>query len=231
MGELVYVSAPSLCQGADEEVLLSMSEIIAPGLLDRETGKNGLRIRVSGNYKDQCTLKLAADEFQLLLGIIRAWNPIAGERRDEVRPGIGTGSIRDENGNQVVICGTAIWYRATNEEIDAFSKQASIAINRSLAIRNALWLNGRRNRNAADFYMIYEYAETIFEGEKNIASELNLSVSDFSKLRRSANNLCPLEGGRHAKNTVDPGWGLEEQKEFTALMLRKWITYLANQQL
>lgn len=230
MGEYLYVPAPDLCQGADEEVLLEMGSIICEGLIDRMPNANGLRLRVAGDYLDSALLEVAANEFQVLLGIIRAWKSIAGERRDEFRPGLGSGSVRDENGNQVVHVGTAIMYRASKEEIQQFAVQASVALNKSQALRNALWLNGRRGRNAADYYMVYEYAEAEFCGGPNISKALDVSMSDISRLRQSANNLCPTMGGRHAGSETVPHWRLESQREFITELLRKWIRHLANSQ-
>lgn len=106
----------------------------------------------------------------MLLGALRAWKAIAGERRDEVRPGIGVGSVRGEGGNQVIYAGSAIVYRASVDDIQEYAEQVNISLNRSNLLRNALWLNGRRDRNSADYYMIYEYAEAELGGGANISS-------------------------------------------------------------
>ena len=228
MGEYVYTSAPELCQGSDENLLLEMGNIICKDLVDRVPNANGLRLRVAGDYLDPATLEVAANEFQVLLGTIRAWNAIAGERRDEINPGIGLGPVRDENGNSVVRVGTAIMYRASNEKIQQFAAQTSIALSRSRSLRNALWLNGRRDRNSADYYMIYEYTEAELGGGSNISRILDVSLADISRLRQSANNLCPTMGGRHAEPDTAPHWGLKLQCEFIATLLRKWIIHLAK---
>ena len=228
MGEYLYVPAPVLCQGTDEDVLLEMGNVICNGLVDRILKENGLKLRVPGDYLDPTLLEIAANEFQVLLGIIRAWKSIAGERRDEVRPGVGSGSIHDESGNQVVHVGSVISYRASYEEIQQFAAQASVALNKSQSLRNAIWLNGRRDRNAADYYMMYEYAVAEFGGGANISSTLDVPVAEISRFRQSANNLCPTMGGRHAGSEATPHWRLELQREFIAALLRKWIFHLAN---
>lgn len=228
MGEFLYVAAPELCQGADEDILIEMGKTIYEGLVDRMPNANGLRLCVAGDYKDPALLEVAANEFQILIGGLRAWRPVAGERRDEIRPGIGAGTVRDERGNQVVHVGTAILYRSSDNEIQAYADEVNVALNRSQPLRNALWLNGRRDRNSADYYMIYEYAEAEIGGEVNISSILSVSKADISRLRQSANNLCPTKGGRHAGGVVIPHWGLDSQRRFTAELLRNWISHLAN---
>ena len=65
-----------------------MGAIIFPGFVERNTGANGLRLKLEGDYKDDSLLKTAADQFQTLIGALRAWRPLAGQRVDEVRPGI-----------------------------------------------------------------------------------------------------------------------------------------------
>ena len=108
-----------------------------------------------------------------------------------------------------------------------FAQQAAIAIDRSQNLRNALWLNGRANRTAADFYMIHEYAERDLGGEQGITAALGISANEQERLTRSANNLSPLEGGRHVAERSRALWTLEEQREFAAELLRRWIRHLA----
>lgn len=228
MGKFLYVPAPKLCQGSDENLLIEMGETIFDGLVDRMPEGNGLRLRIPGDYMDSALLDEVANEFQILLGALRAWKPIAGERRDEVRPGVDFGSIRDENGNQVVHLGGIISHTVASDEIPKFSKQVCAALNHSQLLRNALWLNGRRDRNSADYFMIYEYSKTEFGSEANISRALVVPARDLVRLRNSANNLCPTQGGRHAGCRTDPEWGLSSQRQFTATLLKRWISHLAN---
>src|SRR5688572_25965159 len=81
--------APMLQQGADEEILLQMASVVFPGFLHRNPAGNGLQLHVEGDYKDPTRAKAAADQFQILLGALRAWRPMAGQREDEIQPGIG----------------------------------------------------------------------------------------------------------------------------------------------
>lgn len=57
---------------------------------------------------------------------------------------------------------------------------------------------------------------------------LGVTVANISRLRQSANNLCPTKGGRHAEGAAVPIWGLVPQREFTAMLLRNWIYHLAD---
>lgn len=225
MNVVAYIPAPALCQGADEDVILEISEIVFPDFVHRNKHKNGLQMKVAGNYLDKSRPKIASDQFQILLGILRAWRSVAGQRVDEIRPGIGEGSIRDEHGNQVVMLGSVISYALVGAEVEAYARQAKVAVERSRCLRNALWLHGRRDRNSADFFMIYEYAEMDFAGRKAIVSELGVADRDIGRLKNSANNLAPTEGGRHATETGTTEWSLDDQREFVAKFLNRWIAY------
>ena len=76
--------------------------------------------------------------------------------------------------------------------------------------------------------MIYEYAEDDLEGRKAIVEALGVTNSDITRLRKSANNLAPTDGGRHAKRSGIAEWGLNDQMEFVARFLRSWIRYRAH---
>ena len=225
---MAYIPAPALCQGADEDLIIEMGAIIFPGFVERNPSMNGLRLKLEGDYRDDSLLKTAADQFQALLGVLRAWRPLAGQRTDEVRPGIGTGSIRDDHGNQVVRVGSAMVYLTCGPEVEAYAREAKLASEHSPQLRNALWLNGRRDRNAADFYMVYEYAEDDLGGRKAIVEALGVTDNDITRLRSSANNLAPTDGGRHAKGSGIAEWGLDDQMKFVACFLKSWIEYRAH---
>lgn len=225
---VAYFQALALCQGADENLIIEMGAIIFPDFAQRDPGINGLRMKLEGDYKDESLLKTAADQFQILLGVLRAWRPLAGQRADEVRPGIGRGSIRDEHGNQLIKMGSAISYSTFGSEVEKYAHQAKLASENSPQLRNALWLNGQRDRNAADFYMVYEYAKNDLEGDKAITAALGVAGKDITRLTSSANNLAPTDGGRHAKESGIAEWSLDDQKEFIAGFLKKWIAYRAQ---
>jgi hypothetical protein len=225
---VAHIPAPALCQGADEDLLIEMGAIIFPGFVQRTPGANGLRLKLDGDYKDDSLLKTAADQFQTLLGVLRAWRPLAGQRVDEVRPGIGPGSIRDEHGNQLVMVGPVIEYATFESEVEAYAREVKLASEHSTHLCNALWLNGRRDRNAADFYMVYEYAADDLGGRKAIVAALGVTDNDITRLRKSANNLAPTEGGRHIKGFGMAEWGLDNQMEFIARFLKRWIAYRAR---
>jgi hypothetical protein len=219
--------APALCQGADE--VIAMGAVIFPDFVQRAPGASGLRLRLDGDYRDDSLLKTAEDQIQTLLGILRAWRPVAGQRVDEVRPGIGPGSIRDEHGNQLLRVESAILYRIAGPEVDAYAREVKVAMQNSSHLRNALWLNGRRDRNAADFYMIYEYAEADLGGRRAIVETLGVADNEITRLRNSANNLAPSDGGRHAIGTGMAEWSLDDQRHFIARFLKSWITHRARQ--
>lgn len=219
--------APALVQGSDEEVLVEMADIIFPGAVDRGNG-NGLRVWVEGNPGDPESTILAAGIFQTLLGALRAWRPSAGELREEMLGGVGQGSVRDEKGNQWMEVGPAVAHLRTGGEVEAFATRAAAAIATSEGLRNALWVFGRAGRTSADYYMIHEYAAMDLGGKNGVREALGISNSDQDRLTQSANNLSPLEGGRHARTMGVAPWSLEDQREFTADLVRRWIRLRAD---
>jgi hypothetical protein len=233
MSTAAYIPAPALSQEADVSLILELGAIIFPGFVERNPVGNDLRLKYDGDYKDASLVQKAGDQFQVLLGILRAWRPIAGQRADEVRPGIGAGSIRDEHGNQIIMMGTAIAYSTVGSEIAKYARDAKAASERSPHLRKALWLNGQRGRSAAQFYMVYECAKADFENPKAIASALcginnGITNAAIKRFKSSANNLTPTEGGRHARGSRTADWDLADQTRFIARFLRSWIAYRAH---
>jgi hypothetical protein len=201
-----------------------MGSVLFPGCIRRWPGENGLRIWVEGDPSDSRTHSEAVAVFQTVLGVLRAWCADAGILRDESRGGLGDGAVRDDSGNQWLKLGTAVYYETAKGDIEVLSVAARRGIEVSQNLRNALWLNGRANRTAADFYMIHEYAEQEFGGAKGVSSALGLSVKSQNKLTRSANNLSPLSGGRHAQGNSDVVMALDEQQEYVARLVYLWIS-------
>ena len=218
-----YFTAPALCQGADEDVIIEIASIVFPGFVDRTENVNGLHLTVEGDYRDRSLAGIATACFQILLGILRAWRYDAGQRADETRPGIGAGPIRDDDGNQIVTPVPVISYPLVGSEVKDYARKAKIALENSEYLRKALWLNGQRDRTAAEFYMIYEYAEKEFAGLEGIAENLGVSKNSIKSLRNSANNVAPMEGGRHVSENHPAKWNVDAQKKFIATFLKKWI--------
>lgn len=220
--------APALCQGGDQDLLVAIGDIAYPSFVERPSNENGLRLWVEGDRSDPGSKALATAMFQTLLGALRAFRAEAGELRDEQLAGLGAGSVRDEAGNQWVEVGTVREFATLGGEVEAFATDLRAAIANSQALRNALWLNGRPGRTAADYYMIHEYAQGNLGGKRGVRAALGISGHAQEKLTGSANNLSPLEGGRHAKGIGSASWSLEEQRAFTADLLRRWICYRAS---
>lgn len=225
-GAVISFEAPELCQMADEDHLLSLGSIIYPGLVRRHPRENGLRLWVDGGPDDESRVR-AATRFKILLGVLRARWPGEGELREERLAGLGPGAARGADGGQWLKIGPVLYYTATDDEVRAYAQTAAVAISDSQNVRNALWLNGRANRTAADFYMIHEYARRDFGAERNITATLGVSRRQQRLLRWSANNLSPLEGGRHACEGAPAPWSLDTQERFIADLLRLWMSHLA----
>ena len=223
---MIGFPAPALCQSADEDLLIEIGAVVFPGCIKRWPGENGLRLWVEGDPTDPVAGADAVAKFQTVLGVLRAWRSGSGELRGERRAGLGGGPVRDEAGNQWVMVGPAIEYGTMGGEIEKLAANARHGIRVSQNLRNALWLNGRPTRTAADFFMIHEYAVEEFNDTKGISAALGLSGKSQSRLTKSANNLSPLAGGRHAsKNDAVATMTLGEQCEYIARLMRQWIAH------
>ena len=174
---MISFPAPALCQMADEDLVIEIGAVVFPDCIKRWPGENGLRLWVDGDPTDPAAGAEALARFQTVLGVLRAWRSGAGELCDERRAGLGEGSVRDEANNQWVMVGPAIEYGIARGEIDELAASAARGVGVSQNLRNALWLNGRANRTAADFYMIHEYAEAEFGGPKGIGPHLDFPSS------------------------------------------------------
>jgi hypothetical protein len=217
-----------MCQGGDEDLLVAIGGVVYPDFVRRPPNENGLRLWVEGDPSDPESKALATAMFQTLLGALRAFRAEAGELREELLAGLGAGSVRDEAGNQWVGVGMVRVFTTFGGEVEAFATDVRAAIANSQGLRNALWLNGRLGRTGADYFMIHEYAQGDFGGTKGVREALGVSADAQEKLTASTNNLSPIEGGRHAKGTGSASWSLEEQRSFTADLLKRWIHYRAS---
>jgi hypothetical protein len=226
---VISFKAPDLCQGADEDLLVGMGEIVFPGFVTRHQGENGLRLWVDGTAPYDASRTKAVAQFQTLLGVLRAWRSGAGQLVEEARGGLGQGgATRDSDGRQWITVGPAIVYTIVGGDDRRYAEEVSLAINKSQDLRVALWLNGQTNRTAAELYMIYGCAHRDLGGQTGITAKLGISRNQQETFTRSANNLSPLEGGRHVEQHRQAPWTLVEQQEFTDGMLRRWISYLAR---
>ncbi len=221
---VISYRAPQLCQGRDEEVLSRIAEVIFPGTLKGWPRENGFWLWVEGEETNEATAEAAVAKFQTLLGVLRAWRAEAGELQQEWLSGRGQ-EARDAEGNQWVRVGRVISYGIVGPELEVFADKARQWIEASEAIRNALWLNGRANRTAADYYMIHEYSQVEFGGTNGVRTALGISTKAQSRLTQSANQLSPLKGGRHVKGGRLAPMTLEQQREFVADPLRRWIKH------
>jgi len=221
-GRMISYPAPALCQGSDVEVLLHIGSIVFPERIKRDPSENGLRIWIEGDPKDIESGIAALAQFQIVLGILRAWKTEAGQLADEQRRGLGKGSVRDEMGKQYFVLGSVISYNFP-DDVEPLAVAASSGVQNSEPLRNSLWLNGRQGRTSADFYMIYEYAQRELHGTAGINAKLGLSRKLQQRLTNAANNLSPLEGGRHATGQVAACMTLDEQADFISDLLRSWI--------
>jgi hypothetical protein len=131
----------------------------------------------------------------------------------------------NEKGDQVIRPVGILSYSDVGGQVEEFAEHGVRGIQRSLPLRDSLWLNGRRSRNAADFFMIYEYAKKAFGGKSRVAKALRVTMADLTRLHNSANNLAPMAGGRHAGEDRIPEWDASRQMDFISTFLRKWVLH------
>lgn len=221
---MISYPAPALVQGDDEELLLEIAEIVLPGSLRRHAGENGLRIWVDGSSLDHPEAGVRAlAAFQVSLGVLRAWDWEAGKLANEERRGLAGGSVRDEQGNQYIFLSAIFVYGDTSSAL-SLAESARLGVAASHNLETSLWLHGRENRTAADFYMIYECARQEFETPNNITAQLGISGKSQSRLRTSINNMSPLHGGRHATGSSQASMDLEAQAKLISDLLRAWLS-------
>ena len=160
----VSYPAPRLVQFDDEEAILIVGEIVAPGFVERREGVNGLHLWVETDDTPNSreSRRAALTDFQLLLGILRTHWPGGGELFGEFLGGLGEGSARDADGNQWIGLAGARDRSGEFDDLRAFAERANVALRASRNLQCALILFGRADRNAADFQMIQEYVEREF---------------------------------------------------------------------
>ena len=147
--------------------------------------------------------------------------------RGELQTEIGRTHIRDEHGNQIVRVGTVRAYASFPGEMENFASKAAKGFSASSSFREALRVFGRANRDAADFYLVYELAKKEFEGWQGIRDSLGFSKARLDEFRKLANHLTATEGGRHAAgDPTQATLSLDEISRFTTEMVAAWvITY------
>jgi hypothetical protein len=238
--------APHLVQFVDEEALLAIAEIISPGTLRQETWEpSGIYVWIDGPPTGLESRRAAASQHQLMLGVLRAFAAHAGGLVDELRTGLGPGTSRNHAGDQWVEVPSVDDRHHDRAALDAFARRARTGITASAHLESALILNGRPNRNSADFFMIHEYATFEFANAAQIhnhtrlpggstkirgggalppvEAELGIPVADQLTFKQSANNWPALQGGRHAEGRHPAAMDLDQQRKFSADLLRRWV--------
>ena len=213
---------PDVTQGADQSALVKISDVIEPGFItvNVDTGQYVLRLPGDPKVDDlDLATKTASARFSEMLGVLRAKKHGRGELQVEV----GRTHIRDEHGNQIVRVGTAKVYVSSPGEMQTFASKAATGLSTSAEFRNALRVFGRANRDAADFYLVYELAKKQFGGSQEIRDRLGLSKARLNEFRKSANHLSATDGGRHAIG--DPSkatMNLDQMSRFTTELVAAW---------
>lgn len=239
---MILCLAPDLCSGDEADLVVEAGQVLAEGAVVNRIHDDGLRVRVgydltdlqddNGRYDFNPAQREAMEIFQLCLGALRTWRPDFGTLREEARRANGYGSfVEEETGARVLGIGPAIDYSGSDHGGRAeLLQQISATAHPGTILHNALVLNGRTARSAADYYMIFEYAVMEFGQPSKIAKLLGIYEIDLTALRDSSCNISPFEGGRHAemktpsKITLD----LAGIQRTAAQLLRAWITYADN---
>lgn len=220
---MIEFPIPELTQYADQRELVTISDVIDPGFLMKNPDSQQLVMRVAGDPStDDLGTRLAEaeDRFSELLGVLRAQKYGRGQRQAEV----GRPPARDESGNQFVPVGTVREYARFPGVIEGFAAKASLGMKTSSTFREALRVFGRPNRDAADFYLVYELAEKEFGGWQGIRDPLGFSRAKLEEFTKSANHLAATSGGRHASG--DPAkatMSLDDMSRFIRELMAAWV--------
>jgi hypothetical protein len=220
---VISYPAPAMSQGDDQRLLLKIGNIVFPNGFEQRQNENCLRIWVEASPDEHPEAgSKALANFQVVLGLLRAWHNEAGKLADEERRGLGPGAVCDEQGNQYIFLSSVLIYHP-EPDLTPLAQAAHRGIRTSSYLQNSLLLNGRQNRTSADYYMIHEYSKMELGGTKRVAEALGISTKAQGRLTDSANNLSPLLGGRHAKNRPTVPLDLTKQGEIVGRLLRSWV--------
>jgi hypothetical protein len=239
------IPAPQLTQHDDEEALLAIGEILFPGSLTREGWEpSGIYVWIEGDPTNIEFRQQAALRHQCVLGVLRAWWDDAGELSTERLTGLGPGSSRNRDGAQWIAVPSIVTRPGDTDELRAFAQRARAGISVGKHLDTALAIHGRANRFSADYRLIHELAMLEFAtgpersrearvpgGRKvrgapallKLQAELGVAALDQVAFMDSADNLPPLQGGRHASPRQIPAMSLDEQRVFIAGLLKRWI--------
>jgi hypothetical protein len=225
---MIEFPMPELTQRSDQSAMIAISAVVAPGFLAKNAAGNyvmRLQQDRAGTDLDSAEM-VARAHFHELLGILRAKKHGRGELAIEVV----RSPAWDEHGNVTVRVGTARAYVMFPGDLENFAAMAAHGMAESTGFRDALRIFGAPNRDAADFYKIYELAKKVLGGPDEINGKVGLSKARQKEFTKSANNLAPSEGGRHATN--DPSKAsmtLDGLSRFTTELMAGWIhTYAAE---
>lgn len=230
---MIFYPAPRLTQGADEELVLEIGNVLYPGMVERPHGEDTIRVWVAGERGDSAYLDTTV-MFETILGVLRAWRPDAGQRIDDREVPTSRGLARDKTDAHTLYWESARFYvRAA--EVSPFAAAATRRMADSLKLREALEIHGRASRTAAEYHNILE----LFASERGIrdlssesmATALDVEHHELKMFYWSANNLAARHGGRHTRqDRLDhppaPGetpWALDQLCDFAGHVLRTWI--------
>jgi hypothetical protein len=191
--------------------------------LRRSPDENGIRVWVEGLPGSEKSRSDALRLFRVALGLLRARHREAGELREEQGGGLGAGSSRDAEGNQSLLLGQARLISDIGGSFDHLIRAAESSLAASKNLGGALEVNGRPNRDAADYYLIYEFAEAEFGGSTGIGGKLGILEASQERFTRSANNLPAVDGGRHATNNSNAPMDLAAMDDFIRGLLQAWV--------
>ena len=225
---MIEFPIPELSQYADQRELVTISDVIDPGFIVLNPDTRQFVMRVDGNpHTDdlQAALAMAEDRFSELLGVLRAQKEGRGERREE----IGRAPARDEFGNQVVPIGTAKEYMRFPGVVETFAARAAAGMTASTNFQQAFRVFGRANRDAADYYLVYEFMEEEFGGWRGIHDRLGFSRAQLEEFTKSANHLAATHGGRHASgDPAKASMTLDEMERFMREVVSAWVNHQTN---
>lgn len=144
---------PEMTQGDDQQAMALLSNVISPGFIFKDPDGRYV-MNVAGDLSDDLdhAERSARRRFHEVLGVLRAFKHGRGELQSE----LVRSPARGPSGAQVIRVGTVKVYMTTPGSLERFGESAYRAFLASSRFHEAVYLFGKPNRDAGDFYTIHE---------------------------------------------------------------------------
>lgn len=231
----IAVCTPELCSGDEADVLIETgNRMLGDEVFLRQPQHNGVWVRTPyavdelrnerGKVDWSRPMAKGLSIFQLCLGALRTWQTDFGTLREEWNRVFGFGNFWDiESNARYAVVSPAIDYTSSNRrKRDGIVRAIYSAADKSDRFCDAVVLYGRSNREAAEYYMIWELVEMDLGHKNRVDKRLGIPQGLYDKVRRSCCSLPPTLGGRHARLDKPEELSLSNIRDETARLLQRW---------